>query len=127
MEAGRLDRRILLYRPVYTRDAANEPTVSYPTPIGPLPARKLDVSDGERVRAQQVGADLTTRFHIRRSARVEDVAATWQIALLRAGAEVARYQVTGKKDLLAHGDHGRVVGFELTALAAIDGAGPPET
>jgi hypothetical protein len=91
MEAGGA-RQILLYRPVYSYDAANQPVDRlYGAARGPLPARKLDVSDGERVRAQQVGADLTSRFHIRRSAATAAVTATWQLGLLEAGVEVARY------------------------------------
>lgn len=125
MEAGRLDRKIMLYRPEFTYDSANQPVKSW-VPVGPVSALKTDVSDGERIAAQQVGANLTSRFQIRRSRQVADLSAAWQLGLLNAGVEVARYQLTGVKDLLAHTAFGRRVGFELTALAMIDGDGPPD-
>jgi hypothetical protein len=128
LEAGRRRWQIQLYRPSYAYDGANQPVASFTAPPeGPLSAEKLDVSDGERVQAQQVGADLTSRFRVLRSSLTAAVAATWQIGLLADGAEVARYSVVGKKDLLAHGEFGRLVGYELTALARIDGPPPPES
>lgn len=72
MEAGKLDRRLTLRRAVPELDDLGEPvTDEFGTPIvnwtdiGTVWASKEDVRDVERVRAQQVGASLTTRFQIR--------------------------------------------------------------
>lgn len=117
MEAGRLDRRITLYRPDFTRDAMNEPVAGWAqVPAGrTIAARKLDISDGERLKAQQVGASVTSRFHIRRASEWAGIDSTWQI-----DHEGQRFNITGVKELLSHGDHGRRVGHEITAVAQAD-------
>lgn len=119
MEAGRLDRKATLYAPTFTRDAMNQAVPGWADGIR-VSARKLDVSDGERVQAQQVGASLSSRFQIRRCSEVAALDATWQL-----DHEGQRFQVTGLKELLAHGDHGRRVGIEITALALQPEAAPP--
>jgi SPP1 family predicted phage head-tail adaptor len=70
--AGRLDRRVTLLRAVTTTDEFNSPVSTW-TELATVAASKEDVSDAERVRAQQVGASLTTRFQIRYSSRVADI------------------------------------------------------
>jgi hypothetical protein len=39
--------------------------------------------------------------------------------------EGQRFAIKGLKELLAHGDHGRRVGLEITAEAQIPAAAPP--
>lgn len=118
MEAGRLDRRILLRRPQAAEDAMGEPVKSY-VELGPISARKLDISDGERLRAEQVGAAVTSRFHIRRASEWADLDASWQL-----DHEGQLFQITGIKELLSHGDHGRRVGHEITAHALLVAVAP---
>lgn len=120
MEAGRLDRRITLYRPDFTRDAMNQLVADW-VPVATISTRKLDISDGEKLRAQQVGAAVTSRFHIRRASEWAAIDPTWQL-----DHEGQRFQITGLKELLSHGDHGRRVGHEITAVAQADAPPPGE-
>jgi head-tail adaptor len=119
MEAGRLDRRITLFAPSFTRDAMNQPVAGWSTGIR-VSARKLDVSDSEQVRAQQAGAAISSRFHVRRCSEIAALDPTWQL-----DHEGQRFEIRGLKELLAHGDHGRRVGIEITASALIPAAPPP--
>jgi SPP1 family predicted phage head-tail adaptor len=62
-----LDRRVQFYRATLVDDGFGR--VESFAPYGQMqPARKLDVSDGEKYRAGEVAAHITTRFHIRSSA-----------------------------------------------------------
>lgn len=122
MEAGRLDRRLQLLRPVRTRDAMNQLVEAFAVEGPAVSASRQDVSDAERVKAQQAGAVISARFQIRRSAQSALIDATWQ--LQEVGGP--RYAVVAKKELLSHGDFGRVVGYELTAVTAQDGPAPAD-
>lgn len=113
MEAGRLDRRIMLKRPRAAEDAMGQPVPNWDdATVAPISARKLDISDGERLKAEQVGVAVTSRFHIRRASEWADLDASWQL-----DHEGQLFQITGVKELLSHGDHGRRVGHEITARA----------
>jgi head-tail adaptor len=129
MEAGRLDRRIQLLRPVQSRDAMNEVVPGFAAEGGPVPAGRLDVSDGERVRAAQAGYTLSSRWRVRRDQRTDLIDTTWQLqeGKVVAGAFVPigkRQTIQAKKELLSHAEFGRVVGYELSTLAAADGPPP---
>lgn len=110
--AGSLDRRIQLLR--YEGETTNdlgEPVEGW-TPAEKLWASKTDVSDVERVRAQAVGTNLTTRFVVRSSSVTRAIAAKDRIA-----CEGRVYDVTGLKEI------GRRDGIEITA-ASNDQAAP---
>lgn len=67
MNAGDLDRRIQLRRYVLSDDGFGQ-TETWADHGTPLPASKTDISDGERYRASEVSALLSTRFVVRWSA-----------------------------------------------------------
>lgn len=102
--AGTLDRRLQVMRAALVDDgyARIEQFQAYGQPIR---AARRDVSDGERIRAEQVGSTITTRFIVRRNSFT--LTLTVKDRLICDGAEFA---ITGIKEL------GRE-GFELTASA----------
>ncbi|MCV0371077.1 phage head closure protein [Filomicrobium sp.] len=72
MAAGTLDRRITIERAVMTTNGFNERVPTW-LPLATVWAHRRDASAGEAYRAQEVGAQLTTRFTIRYSSTVSDV------------------------------------------------------
>ena len=65
MPAGKLDRRIELQRKVSAQtDAFNEEVITW-SQLSRVWAEKVDVSDGERAAADQVGSFRVSRFKIR--------------------------------------------------------------
>lgn len=105
LEAGKLDRRITIERATIARDEFNEAEKMW-SPLATVWAEKLEVSDAERVAAQEVGAELTTRFRIRYSSLTADIS-----PLDRCTYGGRTYQITGVKEL------GRREGVELTTTA----------
>lgn len=108
MQAGKLDRRITIERASETRDAFNNITYSW-TPLVTVWAAKLDVRDAERWSAQEVGAEITTRFQIRWSTAVEDVNPKDRIVF-----DGRTYDINAVKEM------GRREGLEITAAARAD-------
>lgn len=108
IEAGDLDRRIVIERFGVSRDAMNNPVEAW-TPLARVWASKRDVSDAERVRSAAVAAVITTRFVIRRSSRVQSVNPKDRITM---GTMV--YDIVGVKEI------GRREGLEISASAAAD-------
>lgn len=106
MQAGRLDRRITLYR---QGAPADDGFTSAPGPwaeLASVSASFEPLSDGERVRQQQVGATVSARFQIRWSSVVADLSAEDQLEF-----EGRRFAISHVKPI------GRKVGLELTAGA----------
>lgn len=64
MKAGTLDRRVTLQTRVLTRDAQGEEVVTY-TDLATVWAQKLDLIGREYFAAQQVNAEVTTRWRLR--------------------------------------------------------------
>lgn len=64
MEAGRLDRRITIQRAIKTTDELGGHVLTWGD-HATVWAEVLPISDGERWRAQEVAAHVTTRFRIR--------------------------------------------------------------
>jgi SPP1 family predicted phage head-tail adaptor len=62
--SGDMNRRITLQRATVDRNGFNEPVETWGT-LAVVWAKKSDVSAAEAMRAQEVGAELTTRFRIR--------------------------------------------------------------
>ncbi len=72
MRAGDLDRRITIERYTEIHDGFNNPVKTWHQ-LALVWAAKADVSDSERLAAQEVGAEITTRFRIRWSPQVSDL------------------------------------------------------
>lgn len=70
--SGRLDRRITISRATESRDASNN-VVSTWSDLTTVWASRQDIRDSERIAAQEVGAEITTRFQIRWSSVVSGV------------------------------------------------------
>lgn len=102
MRAGDLDRRITVERAVKTTDAAGGVTLNWMA-IGEVWAQVLPISDGERWRAEEVAAHVTTRFRIRWGLDV-----TAEDRIVYGGRN---YEIFGVKEI------GRRVGQEITASA----------
>lgn len=108
MRAGAMDRRLKVYRRSTTTNAMNEDVEAF-TLLTTVWARKADVSDGERVTAQQVGAEITTRFQVRYSTTVSSVNPKDRVS-----CEGREYEITGVKEI------GRREGLEISAVARAD-------
>lgn len=103
--AGKRDRPLTIRRNTPTTDDFGGEVDAW-SDLAEVWASKEDVSDGERARAQQVGASITTRF---------------QIPALEGGdrpsvkdhvvCEGLTYQVVGVKEI------GRRAGWEISAVA----------
>jgi SPP1 family predicted phage head-tail adaptor len=109
MQAGALDRRITLQRYSTTYNSDNEPIAAW-TDLGKRWASKEDVSDGEQVRAAQVGASVTTRFVLRLDSLTKTLTSADRI--IYGGKE---YSISGIKET-----EGRLEGIEITAAASTD-------
>lgn len=108
MDAGNLDRWLTLRQRVVATNALNEDEATF-VDLARVRASKKDLSDGEKVRAQQVGSEITTRFQIRWSVN-------WSALNPkdRVECEGREYEVVGVKEL------GRREGIEITANARTD-------
>lgn len=111
MEAGKLDRRVQFQRSTLT-DNGLEDVQTWADHGLPVWASKTDVSDGERLRADQVSANLTARFVVRWSSFTADLTAKDRI--IYAGET---FDIFGIKGI------GRREGLEITAGARVDGNG----
>lgn len=106
-----LDRTLVVLRPHEAgRDDFNAPVEAWQE-MGRLFAAKRDVSDGEKLRAQQLGAVLTTRFTVRWSGLAASITPTDQLL-----CEGVRFGIVGKKEI------GRREAFEITAQALPEAA-----
>ena len=106
--AGKLDRRVTLQRYSVSFDALNQPVETW-AELATVWASKEDVSDGERVRAEQVGSTLTTRFRIRHSAEVSGLNTKDRVVF-----RGLVFDIVGVKEI------GRNDGLEITAAARSD-------
>jgi len=108
MRAGPLDRRITLERYGISYNSDFEPIEGW-TELGKRWASKEDVSDGEKVRAAQVGASVTTRFRVRYDGLTSTITAADRLT-----CEGLEYEIQGLKEL------GRREGLEITASRSGD-------
>lgn len=108
MRAGALDRRLRFERAVRTDDGFASAVSSW-AHLATVAGSRADISDGERWRAGEVSAQVTTRFQVRWS----PLAATITPAD-RLICEGVTYDVSGIKQI------GRRVGLEITATARAD-------
>lgn len=108
MDSGALDRLLTLRRRTTEANAANEDVETF-IDLATVRSSKADVSDAEKVRAQQVGAEITTRFQIRWSANWSDLNPKD-----RCACDGREYEIVGVKEI------GRRDGIEITAVARTD-------
>lgn len=108
MRSARLDRRITIQRATYTQNGLGEQIPTWNT-LATVWAEVMPVSDGERIRAMEVSAEITTRFRIRYSSTVASVNPKDRVAY-----DGRVYDIVGVKEL------GRRGGLEITANARAD-------
>jgi SPP1 family predicted phage head-tail adaptor len=108
MKAGSLDRRIQFLRATMTDDGLTS-TETWADHGLPVYAAKADVSDGERWRAGEVSAHITTRFRVRWSSFTSDLTPKDRLV-----CEGRTYDIIGIKEI------GRREALEITAAARID-------
>lgn len=109
LSAGKMDRKIVLQRFTETRDAYNEPVLTWAT-LATRAASYEPLSDGEWFRASETAANASARFVIRYSAAVADLS-----PLDRLTFEGLTYEIVNVKQV------GRREGIEITAGARADG------
>lgn len=109
MSAGKLDRRVQFRRFTLVDDGFGQTEV-WADHCSPQWASKKDVSDGEKFRASEVSASITTRFVVRYSAFTADL--TPKDRLTCEGLE---YNISGIKE-----GKGRRQWLELTCSARTD-------
>ena len=99
MTAGKLDRRVQFERYTLTDDGFQK-VKQWAAHGSPVWASKQDVSDGERMRAGEVSATLTTRWVVRSSAFTRAITA--KDALTYNGVTFAIFGIKeiGRNDML---------------------------
>lgn len=107
-----LDRRIQFRRKALVSDGFGSAEV-WANHGNPVPASREDISDGERWRAGEVAAHVTTRFMVRWSAFADGITPADRLVL-----EGREYDIFGVKER----DRKRFI--EITAAARNDGSGP---
>ncbi|MDP2358015.1 MAG: phage head closure protein [Beijerinckiaceae bacterium] len=112
IEAGKLDRRIVIQRATVTTNALNEEVQSW-APLITVWAGKREVSDRERFAANEIGAEVTTRFTIRWSTQAGAVDARDRILY-----DGRVYNIHHAKEI------GRRDGIEITAAARSEEPAP---
>jgi SPP1 family predicted phage head-tail adaptor len=109
MNAGTLDQRIIIRRAYSSANAFNEPIATW-SDLVTVRAGRRDASASESYRAQQVGAEISTRFTIRWSSQVADVS-----PLDRLACDGRDYNITAVRDV------GRRLWREIDAVARSEG------
>lgn len=109
VEAGKLDRRIQFQRFTLTDDGFGQ-VEAFANLGSQIAAGKRDVSDGERMRAGEVSAQITSRFHVRSSAFTRDLTPVDRLIY-----DGRTYSIYGIKEL-----EGRNRLLEITAGARVD-------
>lgn len=105
-----LDRRVTLLRAAVVDDGLQSgPDWDEPVTLGTVWASKADISDGERWRAGQVQAHVTTRFRLRWSSVTAGLTAKDRVT-----CEGRTYDIVAVKEI------GRREGVEITAAARTD-------
>ena len=111
LPAGKRDRRIKIERYTVAQNGLGEEIETW-AELATVWASKKDVSDRERMQAQEVSAEITTRFVILYSTDVNDVNPKDRIE--HPVSSGTYYDIYGVKEI------GRREGFEITATARAD-------
>ena len=109
VSAGKLDRRIQFQRFTLTDDGFGQ-VEAFANLGKTIAAGKRDISDGERMRAGEVSAQITSRFHVRSSAFTRDLTPADRLVY-----DGRTYSIYGIKEL-----EGRKRLLEITAGARVD-------
>ena len=112
MTASKLDRRVQFWRatPVSTGFGQEQVWAKHGYPVWAL---REDVKDGERWRAAEVQASITTRFQVRSSEFTRDIS-----PIDRIECEGELFSITGTKQA---SQYGRRQLIEITATRRTDG------
>lgn len=109
MGSGKLDRRVQFQRATRTDDGFRDERV-FAAHGDPVWAERQDISDGERWRAGEVAATVTTRFRVRHSAFTADLTPADRLV-----SDGRTYDIVGIKE-----GPGRRRSLELTCAARLD-------
>ena len=109
ISAGKLDRRVQFQRFDVTDDGFGQ-VETWADHGGPIWASKTDISDGEKWRASEVAASITTRFVVRYSTFTRDLTPKDRLTF-----EGRVFDIAGIKEI---GDRRRWL--EITAAARVD-------
>lgn len=109
MEAGKLDRKIVIQRFTSTLDSYNEPVLSWST-LATRSASYEPISDGERFRAGETTATASARFVIRHSSAVADLNPKDRLIFEDTAWEILRVKEIGRRE-----------GLEISATVRADG------
>jgi len=112
MNLNKLDRRLTVLRSELIDDGFGQVQGPW-LPIGTVFAHRADISDGEKIQADQVLATLTTRFTVRSSVFSRGIDPTDR--LQHGGLD---WNITGAKE----SRDGRLQFLEWSATARSDGA-----
>lgn len=109
LSAAELDHRISIWRSSLIDDGTAR-VQGPPAEVGRRSAKRVDVKDGERLRAKELGQELTTRWTVRSDSLTRSI----------AGGDIIKhrgrtYAVIGTKEV-----PGRLVGIEVTTVARPD-------
>lgn len=99
MLAGDLDRRITIERAALTANEFNEPIATW-SEYATIWANRKDASAAESYRAQEVGAQITTRFTVRWSTDVADVGPKDRLASEGRSFEIVSAREIGRQQWL---------------------------
>ena len=108
MQAGKLDRKIILQRFTETRDEYNEPVKTWAT-LATRSASYEPLSDGEKFSASETAAEASARFVIRYSSAVADLDPKDRLTF-----DGVVYQILRVKEI------GRREGLEITVSGRAD-------
>lgn len=97
--AGARDRRIRIERANLTKGPMNEDIETWVLFAQPW-AEKLDISDGERVRAKEVAANISTRFQVLWTPRLGEMTPRDRIVLGTLIYEIVGIKEVGTRDVL---------------------------
>ena len=109
--ASKLDRLVQFQRATET-DTGFGVTETWHDHGGPVWALREDVKDSERMRAAEIQASLTTRFHVRSTEFTRDIDPRDRLV-----SEGRTYTITGTKEAQAYG---RRQLLEITCAVRID-------
>lgn len=113
LAAGELDRKIEIWRaPMVDDGTATIPGT--PALFISRPAKKVDIRDGERLRASEMGQEVTARFVVRNDAQTRTITGKDTLVYVRRGVSKS-YEITGVKDWDERDD-----AIEITATARPD-------
>ena len=99
VQAGKLDRRIAVYKPTSTLDAYNEAIEAFAL-YATVWAERWDVSAAEAMRAREVGAEIGCRFTVRWSSLMDAVDPTYRIQQDGRVYNITGVRALGRRDFL---------------------------